>query len=94
VDGTGYPDGLKGDEIDLSSQIVSIADAYDAMTSVRSYRKPLTPGDAAREIERARGLQFPPRSRECISQSDRPPRVNGQIHLMKKISHSFSKALG
>ncbi len=60
VDGKGYPDGLKGEEIDLSSQIVSIADAYDAMTSVRSYRRPLTPGDAAGEIERASGAQFRP----------------------------------
>jgi len=58
VDGKGYPDGLKGDEIDLSSQIVSIADAYDAMTSIRSYRKPLTPEVAVREIERASGTQF------------------------------------
>jgi len=60
VDGTGYPDGLKGDAIDLSSQIVSISDAYDAMTSIRSYRRPLTPENAAREIERASGTQFRP----------------------------------
>lgn len=60
VDGKGYPDGLKGDEIDLPSQIVSVADAYDAMTSVRSYRKPLIPEDAAREIQRASGIQFRP----------------------------------
>jgi len=60
VDGMGYPDGLKGDAIDLSSQIVSIADAYDAMTSVRSYRKPLTLEGAAHEIERASGTQFRP----------------------------------
>jgi putative nucleotidyltransferase with HDIG domain len=60
VDGTGYPDGLKGEAIDLSSQIVSIADAYDAMTSIRSYRKPLTPKQAVDEIERASGAQFRP----------------------------------
>jgi HD-GYP domain-containing protein (c-di-GMP phosphodiesterase class II) len=60
VDGTGYPDGLKGEQIDLSSQIVSIADAYDAMTSVRSYRKPLTSEDAVREIKRVSGTQFRP----------------------------------
>ena len=60
VDGKGYPDGLKGEEIDLPSQIVSIADAYDAMTTIRSYRKPLTPQDAIREIERASGTQFRP----------------------------------
>jgi HAMP domain-containing protein/HD superfamily phosphodiesterase len=60
VDGKGYPDGLKGDEIDLPSQIVSISDAYDAMTTIRSYRKPLTPEAAAREIRRASGTQFRP----------------------------------
>ena len=60
VDGKGYPDGLKGEEIDQSSQIVSIADAYDAMTSVRSYRKPMTPQEAVNEIERASGVQFRP----------------------------------
>ena len=58
VDGTGYPDGLKGEEIDLPSQIVSISDAYDAMTSVRSYRKPLGPEAAINEIKRASGTQF------------------------------------
>jgi len=58
VDGTGYPDGLKGEEIDLHSQIVSISDAYDAMTSVRSYRKPLEPEAAINEIKRASGTQF------------------------------------
>lgn len=60
LDGKGYPDGLKGEEITLSSQIVSIADAYDAMTSVRSYRQPMSHEDAAREIVCARGTQFRP----------------------------------
>jgi HD-GYP domain-containing protein (c-di-GMP phosphodiesterase class II) len=60
VDGKGYPDGLKGEEIDQSSQIVSIADAYDAMTSSRSYRKTLTSEEAANEIKRASGVQFRP----------------------------------
>jgi putative nucleotidyltransferase with HDIG domain len=58
VDGKGYPEGLKGDAINLPSQIVSIADAYDAMTSVRSYRKPLDREAALNEIKRARGTQF------------------------------------
>nr|WP_323985011.1 HD domain-containing phosphohydrolase [Fusibacter ferrireducens] len=38
-DGSGYPEGLKGDEIPLIAQIITLADAYDAMTSDRSYRK-------------------------------------------------------
>lgn len=66
VDGTGYPDGLKGEEINLSSQIVSVADAYDAMTSIRSYREPLTPEDAIREIKRSSGTQFSPKVVEAF----------------------------
>lgn len=60
VDGKGYPDGLRGDEIDLPAQIVAIADAYDAMTSVRSYRKSLTSEEAVREIQSVSGKQFRP----------------------------------
>ena len=58
VDGKGYPDGLKGDEIDLSSQIVAIADAYDAMTSARPYRIPVKPEAALDELKRVSGTQF------------------------------------
>lgn len=60
VDGKGYPDGLKGEELDLPSQIVSIADAYDAMTSTRSYRVPLKKEEAILELKRASGTQFLP----------------------------------
>ncbi len=59
VDGTGYPRGLKGSEIGLLSKIVSVADAYDAMTSVRPYRKKMmSPEEAFRELERQAGTQF------------------------------------
>jgi len=57
-DGKGYPDGLRGDEIPLGAQIVAIADAFDAMTSSRPYRKGLPPKQAAREIKKAMGTQF------------------------------------
>ena len=60
VDGKGYPDGLKGDEINLSSQIVSIADAYDAMTSARTYRAPMSREAALKELQRSSGVQFRP----------------------------------
>ncbi len=60
VDGKGYPDGLTGDAIDLPAQIVSISDAYDAMTSDRPYRKSLTLEAAVSEIKRATGTQFRP----------------------------------
>ena len=46
VDGTGYPDGLKGDEIPLFARIISVADVYDAITSYRPYRGPMNPSVA------------------------------------------------
>ncbi|MCH4890091.1 HD domain-containing protein [Acidaminobacter sp. JC074] len=59
IDGKGYPNGLKGDQIDLESKILSVVDAYDAMTSARSYRKtPLSHLDALLELERHSGTQF------------------------------------
>jgi len=59
-DGKGYPDGLKGTDIPEIARIIAVADAYDAMTSNRSYRKHL-PQDAVREqIVKGRGTQFDP----------------------------------
>lgn len=59
-DGTGYPKGLKGDEIPIFAAIISIADAYDAMTSSRSYRKARSSEQALEEIRRCRGKHFAP----------------------------------
>ena len=68
-DGYGYPDGLSGEEIPLLSRIILIADAYDAMTSDRPYRKALTPEEAVREIEKHKGAQFDPRVVEAFLNS-------------------------
>ena len=58
--GTGYPDGLAGTDIPIEARIIAVADAYDAMSSRRSYRDAL-PQDVVRsEIERGRGTQFDP----------------------------------
>ncbi|MBQ2100318.1 MAG: response regulator [Lachnospiraceae bacterium] len=59
-DGTGYPDGLKGEEIPEAARIIAVADAYDAMTSYRSYRGVIPQEDVRREIERCSGTQFDP----------------------------------
>lgn len=59
-DGSGYPNGLKGEEIPLQSRIIGIADAYDAMRSERSYRKALSKKEAIQEIEENAGTQFDP----------------------------------
>jgi putative nucleotidyltransferase with HDIG domain len=59
-DGTGYPSGLCGDEIPLGARIISVADAYDAMTSSRRYNDPLSHDDANAELVRGSGAQFDP----------------------------------
>jgi HD-GYP domain-containing protein (c-di-GMP phosphodiesterase class II) len=57
-DGKGYPKGLKGEEIPLQSRIIMVADAYDAMTSERTYRKPLPEDIVIEELKKNAGTQF------------------------------------
>ena len=59
-DGTGYPKGLKGDDIPVLSRIIAVADAFDAMSSDRPYRKGLELKVVLGELERAAGTQFDP----------------------------------
>lgn len=60
-DGTGYPDGLKGEQIPLAGRIIALADTYDAMTSTRPYRNALSHEVAISEIKRWSGVQFDPK---------------------------------
>ena len=60
-DGKGYPEGLAGDEIAESAKIIAVADAYDAMSSFRSYRSVLSQDTICEEIKNGRGTQFDPR---------------------------------
>jgi diguanylate cyclase (GGDEF)-like protein len=60
VDGTGYPDALRGDEIPLGSRIIAVCDAYDAMISTRVYRAAMSREAALRELARHAGSQFDP----------------------------------
>lgn len=60
-DGTGYPDGLKGEEIPEIARIVCVADVYDAMTSTRTYSKPKAREDVRSEFIRCSGSIFDPR---------------------------------
>ncbi|PVU82013.1 hypothetical protein DDP54_02170 [Cellulomonas sp. WB94] len=59
-DGGGYPRGLAGTAISRGARIVAVADAYDAITSARAYKQPLTPAAAREELARCSGAQFDP----------------------------------
>jgi len=67
-DGSGYPDGLAGDEIPLESCIVSCCDAFDAMTTDRSYRQAMPLERALSELEAGAGTQFHPRVAEVLAE--------------------------
>lgn len=69
-DGTGYPDGLKGENIPQASRIIMFADTLDAMTTDRPYRKALSMEEAKAEIIRFRGRQFDPSICDRIIQPD------------------------
>lgn len=60
VDGAGYPLGLRGDEISAGGRILALADAWDAMTSPRTYKGPLPHAGAVAEVTRCAGSQFDP----------------------------------
>lgn len=67
-DGEGYPDRLKGEDIPEIARIISVADAYDAMTSERSYREPFSQQRVREEIVRGAGTQFDPRFAAIMQQ--------------------------
>ena len=67
-DGTGYPDGLAGGDIPEEARIIAVADAYDAMTSKRSYRDMLSREKVIEEIRNGSGTQFDPRFAEAMLQ--------------------------
>jgi PAS domain S-box-containing protein len=85
-DGTGYPKGLKGDEIPLISQILSVADSWDAMTSNRAYRDHLSKETALYEIEKNRGSQFSPVVVDVFSDIIR----NEKLDLNQRVEDKFS----
>ncbi len=58
VDGSGYPDGLTGRDLDTLTRIITIADSYDAMTSKRNYRTNLTVTQAVEELRRCSSTHF------------------------------------
>lgn len=65
-DGRGYPFGIMGDELSIEAQIISVADALDAMTSNRAYRKAMTEEEAIKEIVKCKDTQFSPKVVEVL----------------------------
>jgi len=67
-DGRGYPESLRGEEIPEEARILAVADAFDAMTSNRPYRKAMSPKDALKELHYCSGSQFDPRIVKAFDQ--------------------------
>ena len=79
-DGTGYPAGLKADDILEEARIIAVADAYDAMSSDRSYRSHLTQEMIKEELRSGMGTQFDPKFAEvmlAIIEEDKDYRLRG-----------------
>jgi putative nucleotidyltransferase with HDIG domain len=88
-DGSGYPDGLKGEAIPLIARIVTIADAYDALVSTRPYRKGCAPEKALAEMRNHVGTQFDPYlfevfERNIIEKGKNPPREEPPVYETPK----------
>ena len=67
-DGSGYPEGLKGEDIPMGARIIIVADAYEAMTSDRIYRKAIGHDRALDQLNKYKGIQFDPRIVRAIEQ--------------------------
>lgn len=79
VDGTGYPKGLKGDEIPLAARIVAVVDVFDALVSKRSYKEPWSTEQAVAELQRIAGVHLDKRLVEIfISMLE-----NGQLDYIR-----------
>jgi HD-GYP domain-containing protein (c-di-GMP phosphodiesterase class II) len=78
-DGAGYPDGLRGEEIPLESRIVSACDAFDAMTTTRSYRKGMSVDVAVAELVANSGTQFDPAVVEAVLEVLERPSVSSLV---------------
>ncbi|MFB6466924.1 HD-GYP domain-containing protein [Cytobacillus sp. Hz8] len=91
-DGSGYPYGIKNEDIPLYTRVLSLVDSVEAMTGVRPYRNSLTWDEAIIEVARGSGTQFEPRySEECIKwmESFQPNNESNTEHILKNISSLF-----
>ena len=77
-DGRGYPDGLKGDDIPISAQLVALADVYDALTSERCYKKAFSHEKAVQMIQNGECGAFNPLLLQCLT--DTQDELNEKLH--------------
>ena len=82
-DGNGYPKGLKGTKIPVGGRCLAIADAFDAMTGRRIYKKAMSNEDAIAELERCKGKQFDPYLTDRFIALVKCGRINPEDHVMK-----------
>lgn len=75
-DGGGYPDGLVGEEIPIESRVVALCDAFNAMTTERSYQATMSTEEALAELRRAAGSQFDPRVVKAFERLIAPPQLS------------------
>jgi len=95
-DGTGYPSGLKGDQIPLAGRICAICDVYDALLAQRPYKAPWTHEDTLAEIERGSGSHFDPELVDAflrlvpgmIGEVDAEPAMVGSPPLLPGVSRA------
>ncbi|GAC1411150.1 MAG: HD-GYP domain-containing protein [Actinomycetota bacterium] len=69
MDGSGYPDGLSGEQIPLTARLIMTCDAYDSMTSTRSYRTAKSSEEALQELRRCAGSQFDPKAIDALDRA-------------------------
>ena len=85
-DGGGYPDGLAGEAIPLAARLVGMADALDAMTSSRAYRRALPWGEALEQIRELAGIQFDPELVDVLDQAEAPLRAIYRAHIQPGVA--------
>jgi putative two-component system response regulator len=84
-DGTGYPQGLKGEAIPWGGRVMAIVDSFEAMTSTQFYRDPLPVDRAAQEIERGSGMRYDPKLVEAFKKA---------LPVMQKVRETYADQLG
>jgi PAS domain S-box-containing protein/putative nucleotidyltransferase with HDIG domain len=90
-DGSGYPDGLMGEQIPLSARIVAVADVFDALTHERPYKSAWTIADAVEEIDRMRGRQFDPQVVDAFLLLDHHDPARDLLAAVRAYSHNGAR---